>query len=244
MNQEVENKRKPGSAYLIVGIIMMCLGALLIADLVGISGFEISRYIFSWQAVLIVLGIIFLVNRDNRTTGWILLAIGVFFIIPKFFITPENWNRLFWPSMIILAGFLIIFTGSRHRYRNPGFQRERRSSVGEDYVEDMTVFGGGDKNVNTGQFKGGRITHIFGGSKYNFYRADLAPGHHLLEVTMIFGGTKLIVPDNWDVRVEVNSVLGGFSDKRVRSDVPKDPDRSLIIRGTCVFGGGEITNFI
>ena len=248
MNYEPDHKRRSGRGYMIIGIIMLVLGTLLIADLMNIANLEISKFVFSWQAVLIVIGIVFLSQRDNRTTGWILLAIGSFFLMPKVFdhyhIYPGvEWNRLFWPSMIILAGLLIIFTGNRHRHRKPSFHKSSEN-VGDDYLDDVIVFGGGDKNVNSSQFKGGKITHVFGGSKYNFYRADLAPGHHVLEVTMVFGGTKFIVPDEWDIRLEVSPVLGGFSDKRIRSDVPRDPGKSLTIRGTCVFGGGEITNFI
>ena len=107
----------------------------------------------------------------------------------------------------------------------------------------MTVFGGGDRIINSQQFKGGKITHIFGGSKIDFTRGKLAPGKNHLEVVLIFGGTKLIVPESWDVRMEVTSVFGGFSDKRVKSMVVSDTDRSLLITGVNVFGGGEIVNY-
>jgi hypothetical protein len=42
----------------------------------------------------------------------------------------------------------------------------------------------------------------------------------------------------------VTSVFGGFSDKRVKSIVVVDNDRSLHITGVCVFGGGEIVNYL
>ena len=61
---------------------------------------------------------------------------------------------------------------------------------------------------------------------------------------MIFGGTKLIVPEEWDVKVEITSVFGGFSDKRVRSVVEKDSGSMIVITGACVFGGGEIVNYL
>ena len=73
--------------------------------------------------------------------------------------------------------------------------------------------------------------------------AKLAPGTNYLEIVMIFGGSKLIIPENWDVKVEVTSVFGGFSDKRTKSIVVKDSDRRLIINGSCIFGGGELVNF-
>ncbi len=45
------------------------------------------------------------------------------------------------------------------------------------------------------------------------------------------------------MKVEVTSIFGGFSDKRVKSIIVKETDRSLVITGTCIFGGGEIVNY-
>ena len=107
----------------------------------------------------------------------------------------------------------------------------------------MDVFGGGDRIIHSQNFRGGKITHIFGGSKYDMTNAQLAPGKNHLEIVWIFGGSKFIIPEGWDVKVEVTAVFGGFSDKRIRSMVVKDADRSLIVTGTCIFGGGEIVNY-
>jgi len=58
----------------------------------------------------------------------------------------------------------------------------------------------------------------------------------------MFGGTQVIVPPDWTVRVEVFSLLGGFSDNR-HSDlkVIPDSDKVLIIKGFVMFGGGEVS---
>ncbi len=123
------------------------------------------------------------------------------------------------------------------------FGHKKRVSS-DDVLDDVAVFGGGDRVISSQQFQGGRITNIFGGSKYNMSTAKLAQGRHYLEVVMIFGGSKFIIPENWDVKIEVTSIFGGFSDKRVKSLVSKDQDRTLVITGTTLFGGGEIVNFL
>jgi len=132
---------------------------------------------------------------------------------------------------------------SRRSGRTAVFGANRRTSS-EDWLDDVSVFGGGDKLITSQQFQGGKLTHIFGGSKVDFTRAKLAPGKNYLEVVMIFGGTKLIVPESWDVKIEVTSVFGGFSDKRVKTIVVSESDRSLHISGVNVFGGGEIVNYL
>jgi predicted membrane protein len=66
----------------------------------------------------------------------------------------------------------------------------------------------------------------------------------VIEITCIFGGTTIIVPDNWNVILDVTPILGGFSDSRkLRGDVIRDNTRSLVIRGTVIFGGGEIKSY-
>ncbi len=81
-----------------------------------------------------------------------------------------------------------------------------------------------------------------GGAEINLMQADLQ--HNIvLEVNNVFGGTKLIVPSNWDVKNEVSAVFGGIEDKRsINTSVP-DQDKILILKGTCVFGGIEVSNY-
>jgi len=234
--------RRTGKAHLLLGVVLMFLGLFLIADLADIVPWRLRDFVFTWQALLIFLGLVFISNKENKGTGVILIVVGCFFLLPKFFDVPYYWRSLFWPAMLILLGLVVIFSSRRHGGGATVFGSNKRTSS-EDWLDDVTVFGGGDKNINSQQFQGGKLTHIFGGSKVDFTRANLAPGKNHLEVVMIFGGTKLIVPESWNVKIEVTSVFGGFSDKRVKTMVVSESDRSLHITGVNVFGGGEIVNY-
>jgi hypothetical protein len=98
--------------------------------------------------------------------------------------------------------------------------------------------------VTSQNFKGGRVTAIFGGSKIDLRSANLAKGRNVLDIFAIFGGTKLLVPTGWDIKIEVSSVFGGFSDKRrPRPDDVRDPSKELVIKGVTIFGGGDIEGF-
>ena len=243
MERESQNFKRSGRAHLLLGIVLMFLGLFLIADMADIIPWRMRDFIFTWQALLILIGIIFISNKESKGTGIILIAVGSFFLLPRFFDLPHYWRSMFWPSMLILLGLVVIFGGKRHGGKRAVFGSNSRSSS-EDYLDDVAIFGGGDRNVISQQFKGGKITHIFGGSKYDFSRASMAPGVNHLELVMAFGGTKLIVPEEWDIKIEITSVFGGFSDKRVRSIMQKDREKTLIISGVNVFGGGEIVNYI
>jgi len=235
--------KKSGRAHLLLGIVLMFLGLFLIADLADIIPWRLRDYLFTWQALLIFIGLVFLSNRENKGTGIVLIVIGSFFLFPRMIHVPAYWHSLFWPAMLIILGLVVIFSSRRHRGSGTYFGGHRGSVSSEDWLDDVSVFGGGDRTINSQQFQGGKVTHIFGGSKLDFTRAKLAPGRNNLEVIMIFGGTKMIVPESWSVKVEVTSVFGGFSDKRIRSIVVTDTDRSLNITGVNVFGGGEIVNY-
>lgn len=238
MENYQKKPRKNTTAHLVLGVVLIIIGIAVITDLLNIGNWNFRHILFSWQMLLIVLGVVFISSRDSKPTGYILLAIGGFFLIPRVFDVGFDWNSIFWPVMLIFLGVMVIFNRGRSKAR-----MHNRSESSENYLDDVAIFGGGDKNIHSQEFKGGKITHIFGGSKYIFLDAKLATGTHDLELNMIFGGTKLVIPEGWNIRLEMTSIFGGFSDKRMRSIVVVDPERTLVIRGTNIFGGGEIVNF-
>jgi hypothetical protein len=70
----------------------------------------------------------------------------------------------------------------------------------------------------------------------------LAAGTQYIDIFAMFGGTTLLVPEGWDIKIKVVSIFGGFSDKhRVRiSDKENNINNKLVIKGLVIFGGGEI----
>ena len=81
-----------------------------------------------------------------------------------------------------------------------------------------------------------------GGTELNLLQADI---QHpiILEVHNIFGGTKLIIPSNWDVKNEVTAIFGGIEDKRILNPALPQPDKIMTLKGACVFGGIEVSNY-
>ena len=92
------------------------------------------------------------------------------------------------------------------------------------------------------QFRGGEIVSFMGGSEIDLTQADFT-GRITIDTTNIFGGTKLIVPPTWDVQSDITTVFGGVDDKRPVQGVQPDPNKVLILDGTCLFGGIEIRSF-
>ena len=231
----MESNRNTGRA--ILGIVLIIIGIAFIGKTLDFFPHHVIRHIFTWEMILIVLGVIFISTRDNKTTGWILLIIGLVFWVPDFIHVPYSVRRLFWPTLLIIVGVAIIIRSSVGRRTFP------KAESGNDYIDDVAIFGGGDKVITSTNFKGGNITAIFGGSKIDLTKAQLAPGQNVLDVFCLFGGTTIIVPENWNVKVDVISVLGGFSDKRyVKTDTTMDVGKEIVIKGFAMFGGGEVKN--
>jgi len=244
MERQPQNFKKSSRTHLLLGFALMFLGLFLIADLADIVPWRLRDFIFTWQALLILIGLVLLSNRENKGAGIILIAIGSFFLLPRFVDLPHYWRGLFWPSMLIIVGLVVIFSARNRTHRSGTWDGKNREVTGDDLLDDVAIFGGGDKVINSQNFQGGKITNIFGGSKYDMSGAKIAPGKNYLEVVMIFGGSKFIVPEDWNVQVKVTPVFGGFSDKRVRTIVERDTERTLIITGPAIFGGGELVNYV
>ena len=230
----MENRKNNKRALL--GLLLVALGFVIIAGNFHMFPFVWKPVIFSWQGLLILIGLFFLFSREANATGWILIGIGGFFMIPRIVEVPWEWGEMFWPAILLgLGAVLIVRSVSRRRHK---------VDEGPDFIDDMAVFGGGDRMITSQNFKGGRVTAIFGGSKYNMLNAQLAKGRNVIDIFTMFGGCKFIIPQEWDVRIEVSAIFGGFSDKRqMRKDIPRDPSKELVIKGIAMFGGGDIVSF-
>jgi hypothetical protein len=53
----------------------------------------------------------------------------------------------------------------------------------------------------------------------------------------------LIIPSNWDVKNEISAVFGGVEDKRSFNNSVPDSEKRILLKGACVFGGIEVTNY-
>ncbi len=116
-----------------------------------------------------------------------------------------------------------------------------QSYTPEDFIDATSIFGGVHKKMVSKNFKGGDVVTIMGGTEIDLSQADFA-GIARLDVPQVMGGTKIIVPAHWEVRSEVSAIFAGFEDKRQQPAI-QNPDKSLIIEGTSIFGGIELKNF-
>ena len=215
---------------LIIGLVLVVLGGLFLLDNFDVIYFDVPYWVFRWQTILIIIGLLILANSDNKTAGFVLIAIGAF-----------GWWPGLWPLVLIGLGFYILYRRKDQTIETDENKRAEFASTGNDYINDTAIFGGGHKRINSENFKGGKLTAVFGGSEIDLYDCKLAEGNNYLDIFAMFGGTDITLPADWNVKIEVLPLFGGFSDKRRKdtNQVP-DPERKLIIKGLVIFGGGNL----
>jgi len=225
----------------IIGLILVMVGLFLVLRNTGFFPDFIDHVIFSWPMLLVCIGLVMTLGASEKTSGVIVMAVGGFFLIPMIFRETFHAYNMFWPSIFIIVG--IIFMVSKRGSWNKA-NLNSKGIIGDDYIDYVNVFSGGERQIVSENFRGGRISAVFGGMELDLTKAKLAPGRNDLEIACVFGGATLIVPDDWNISIEVTPVLGGFSDSRKL--IPGrtiDPTRQLVIKGAVVFGGGEIKSY-
>ncbi len=246
-----ENYKRNYDSRSVVGIILVVLGGLFLLDSMDVIDFNVARIIFSFPAILIIVGIVLILNTFRKLLGSIILLIGIFFMIPRIFPWIYYDSHIIFPVLLIAFGIYIILRKRTHRTPDGGYTHKETDhstnnpagykEINSDRVDDVSIFGGGHKIIVSDNFKGGNITNIFGGSEIDLRDCKLASGVNIIDFVAVFGGSNIIVPSDWKILIDVLPVFGGFSNK-VRRDPNAviDPDRTLLIKGFVMFGGGEI----
>ena len=234
------------------GVILLGIGGVLFADKLNMG---IPHWVFTWQMLLIVIGAVSGIRNDFRGAGWlILMAIGGIFMWDEF-IAYHELRKFLLPIIFITVGVIYILvpkSAKKERRRewrreqwhgNPAVPETDFTPTGEDYIDVHSVFSGVKRTILSKNFKGGKLTCVFGGAEIDFSKADIQ-GTAVLKLEEVFGGIKLIVPANWTVQNELEGVFHGFDDKRnYQAQYQADPNKILLIKGSAVFAGIEIRSF-
>jgi predicted membrane protein len=272
MNNDIVNPNNPNKGKAMAGIILLAVGGLLLlrqfADflipdwllswpmiLIACGLYFGAKHNFqksSW-AILLFLGIIFLFNDnfdDAHRVVWPLAIIGV-----GIWIILKRGRH----------GDASTFKGGQYDKKQANFDFGKATDNptvdytvsddvppkepytppfhrGDDYLDAVSVFGGVNKTILSKNFKGGEIVNIFGGAELDFTQADIN-GRVVIDITQIFGGTKIIVPSNWQVVSDLAAVFAGVDDKRIRSTASANNDKVLVLTGTSIFAGVDIRSY-
>ncbi|MGL6268812.1 MAG: LiaF transmembrane domain-containing protein [Chitinophagaceae bacterium] len=244
-----------------IGVLFLLIGGVFMLRYIGLG---IPSWVFSWELILIAIGLFIGMKDGFRSPTWIIMVgIGSIFLLDNVF--PDlDLNRLILPLVFMGIGLTLVFRPKRIRNTdqesfgpaesdqgylsstnlpkagNEGFYTSE--SVTDNVLNIASIFANVRKIILTKNFRGGEIVCIFGGAEINLNQADMIQPV-FIETVNVFGGTKLYVPNNWEIKSEVVAIFGGVEDKRRFPSITVVPDRTLILKGFCMFGGLEIKSF-
>lgn len=111
-----------------------------------------------------------------------------------------------------------------------------RGAPGDDDLDLVAIYTGLDFQSEASGLRHARFTAWYGGGTLDLRGAALDPEGATLEVRAIFGGIRLVVPETWQVRIDVQPVFGGVGDARDQARI-HDAGPTLRIVGWAIFGG-------
>ena len=215
------------------GIVLIAAGVVLALNTSGLT--DINIFFDGWWTLFIIVPCaIGLVTEREKIGNIIGIVIGVFLLLccQEILSFSMLWKLLV-PAIIVIVGLKMVLTGLFGNKANAIMKQLKLE--GQEPKTGCATFSGCDMNYDGEIFEGAELTAIFGGVKCDLRKA-IIESDCAIQVSAIFGGVDILVPDNINVKVSSNSIFGGVSNKTaVYKDAP-----TIYVSGTCMFGGIEI----
>ncbi|KPN31197.1 putative membrane protein [Halolamina pelagica] len=224
------SRRVPTGQLLFGGIIVLT-GVLLLLETTGVvSTRDALLYV---PSLFVLVGVWSLLQSRLRNLVGPVVLIGVagaWQLVVLDYTTVDDVVA-FWPVLVIVFGLSVLL----------GQYRSAVRETNDDYTNSFVAFGGVEKRNTSTQFTGGDLTAIFGGTELDLRDAAIADRPAQVNAVALFGGVDVVVPREWNVRLDVLPVLGGASDDRARAE-HRNEDVDLVVSGFAAFGGVTITD--
>ncbi len=271
MSNDIGSPNNPRNGKVLAGVILLAVGAILLIR--QFEFFFIPHWLFTWpmwlifiglfigaksnfhkssSIVLIILGVVFLLNDNIHGAGDIvwplaIIAFGLWLILRRrSSFDKDYWERRYshrwdWRAH---SGYSPNSSAADQAASTvpPPSGASGNTLTGDDYLDAVSVFGGVKKTILSKDFKGGEIVNIFGGAELDFTQAEIN-GKVIIDITQVFGGTKIIVPSHWQVVSDLAAVFAGMDDKRIKNTAMPNSDKILVLKGVSIFAGIDIRSF-
>lgn len=217
------------------GILLIGLGIIIGLNSLNIT--DIDLFFSGWWTLFIIVPcFIDLFNEKNKTGNLIGLTIGILLLLASRDIINFSlvWNLLF-PITLVFIGLSIIFKNTAIDKVNSKIKELNASKKGQD-KEYCACFSNQKLDFDDEKFEGCDLSAVFGGVECNLTTAEIKKDI-VINASAIFGGIKIFIPKDVNVKVNSNSVFGGVENKIKNS---KDNKATIYINSTCLFGGVEI----
>ena len=230
------------------GIILIGIGVILILEKLNLIPEFMIDIIISFPMLLIVIGSLSFIGGNQRV-GVLLMLAGTIFLLPRFLDHDAErlLRNLMVPLILVAIGVAILFRQRIPSSALPASDPLLTTPINNDNntFDDFVLFGGREIFINSQAFAGGKATSIFGGMEFDLRKATMGSGGAVIDCVSVFGGCGFKIPMDWNVRNEVTTIFGAFTDKRgdTFNERYYDPSKTIVIKGISIFGGIEVKHF-
>lgn len=238
--------------HVLWGLVLVALGVIWALRATGLVDWSIF-FPGWWTLFIIVPSAIGLITDDHKGGSIFGILLGVALMLACLDVIDFSmiW-KLILPVAVILIGLSMIcrtaFNSDKAREVHEAHKKARMAHIKEgevvdenDYQEYWATFGGMRQGMDGKEFKDCRVEAVFGSMTLDLTGAKM-PTEAVVKVSAIFGGAKIIVPEDVAVEVSSSSIFGGVDNKHKKSEKAegKKSSKTLYVDATAVFGGVEI----
>jgi predicted membrane protein len=245
----------------VIGACLVLMGVVLALEQLGVL--EAHRLLRFWPAALIIIGLVMLQRTEKHSAlrALLLIVIGGWLLLNTLgWVSLDLWEFIV-PLLLVLFGARIMMhkhssrsgtspdqpgtgapSGTAPAGQGPsGFDATPPASGETVHASLFSLLGSSKRRWGKSVFRGAETTAFMGGCELDLRDALMSPGElAVVDVFVVMGGVNIFVPPHWTVSQEIVPLMGGVHDKS--RSVPSNPAQHLLVRGTVVMGGVEISN--
>lgn len=215
------------------GIILVVAGVIFALNALNIV--TVNIFFDGWWTLFIIVPCVVGLFKEREKTGNLIgIAIGVVLLLccQEVLDFSVMWKLLV-PAIIVVIGLKMLITGISGNKANEMIVKMKEN--GKKPRVCCATFSGCDINYNGEVFDGAELTAVFGGVECDLRNAIIEKDC-AIQVSAIFGGIDILVPEHVNVKVNSTAIFGGISNKTAaQKDAP-----TIYVGGTCMFGGVDI----
>jgi len=245
----------------VIGVCLVLVGVVLALDQLGLL--YANHLLRFWPAALIILGLVMLQRREGQSAlrALVLIVVGGWLLLNTLGLVSLDLWEFFVPLLLVFFGARIMMhnrgsgsgappnfpgagpqSGSSPVTQGPGsFDTPPLASSEPVHASLFSLLSSSKRRWGKSVFRGAETTAFMGGCELDLRDALMSTGElAVIDVFVVMGGVSIFVPPHWTVSQEVVPLMGGVHDKT--HSVPSNPAQHLLVRGTVVMGGVEISN--
>ena len=217
------------------GIILIIIGIILWLNALEIT--NIIVFFDGWWTLFIIVPSINGIIKDKDKVGNIFglfIGIAVLLICQNIIDFDLLW-KLIIPTALILVGLSLIFkSNTMGKIKKEINKITKSKTIDKSYC---STFSSMNIKLDDEEVDKYELNAIFGELIIDLTEIKIKKDI-LITACSVFGNTKIIVPEDIEVKVLSTSILGDISDKRKK--LSSEKKKTIYIDATAIFGGVEI----